>query len=93
MRTHHIVTSYVMPTWFSEYFAFPLSISFHLCHAFIFIYTLLLPLGEKDEACETSKGNALLKFGGDFVGIYIYFVLEMVSKVHIVLKFWNFPFS
>ena len=93
MRTHHIVTSYVMPTWFSEYISFPLSMSFHLYSTFISIHTLLLPLGEKDAACETSKGNALSKFGGVFVGIHIYFMFEMVSKVYIVLRFPNFPFS
>ena len=63
----------------------PGSISFHSCPTFVFVYKLLLPIGEKSGACEISKGNALSKFGGGFVGWYVYFMLEMVGKVYIAL--------
>jgi hypothetical protein len=45
--------------FFSEYFGFTLSVSFHQCSILIFIYTFLLPEGQMDEAWEPSKSNAL----------------------------------
>ena len=36
--------------FFSEYFGFTLSVSFHQCSILIFIYTFLLPEGQMDEA-------------------------------------------
>ena len=38
-----------------EYFSFSLSVSFHQCSIFIFIYMLLLPDGQAGEAWEPSK--------------------------------------
>ena len=40
--------------FFSQYFCFPLSVSFHQC-CIIIIYTFLLPEGQTDETWETSK--------------------------------------
>jgi hypothetical protein len=39
----------------SEYFGFPLSVSFQQCYILIFIYMLLLPDGRTGEAREPSK--------------------------------------
>jgi hypothetical protein len=39
----------------SQYFCFPLSVSFHQCSILIFIYMLLLAERQTGEACELSK--------------------------------------
>jgi hypothetical protein len=55
---------------------------------------VLLPLADKDGEYESSKGNALSKFGWFFlVEKYFYFMLEIVSTVYIAIRFSNFPFS
>ena len=41
--------------FFSEYFAFILTVSFHLCYLIIFIYMLLLPERQMGEAWESSN--------------------------------------
>jgi hypothetical protein len=46
---------------FSEYFAFPLSVSFHKCSIFIFIYMSLFPDGQTGEAWEPSKKTMLFR--------------------------------
>jgi len=49
--------------FFSQYFCFPLSVSFYQC-CIIIIYTFLLPEGQTDEAWEPSKkSNAVTEIG------------------------------
>jgi hypothetical protein len=50
----------------SEYFSFPLSVSFHHCSILIFIYILLLPEGQMGEAWEPSKDRCFFCNRGAF---------------------------
>jgi hypothetical protein len=46
---------------FSEFFSFPLPVSFHQCSILIFIYMLLLPEGQRAKPGYLPKSSVLLE--------------------------------
>jgi hypothetical protein len=47
--------------FFSEYFCFPLFVSFHRCPILTFMYILLLPERQAGEVRDLPKSNTLLE--------------------------------
>jgi hypothetical protein len=55
LHTHSYIYHQRCIMFLSQYFSFPLPVSFHQCSILIFMYTLLLPEGQTGEVWETSK--------------------------------------
>ena len=56
LRVIFVTDSLVLGTgFFFDYFAFPLSVSFHQLSVLMFVYMSLLPEGKVKEVCKTSK--------------------------------------
>jgi hypothetical protein len=71
-----VVKKVALDWFFSKYFGFPVSLSFHQCCILIFIYTLLLPEGKMGEAWVTSKKSAVSEIGEHWLEKYF----QLVSK-------------
>jgi hypothetical protein len=54
---------------FSQYFCFPLSVSFHQCSMLIFIYMLLFQMGKREKPENLPKSNVLHETGEHWIEI------------------------
>jgi hypothetical protein len=64
-----VVNHVILCQYVSQYFCFPLSVTFHQCTILILIYMLLLPEGQTDEdwvpsekICYYANGNRIRSF-------------------------------
>ena len=65
-----------------EYFSFPLSVSFHQCSTFIFIFTLLIPDGQTLEVWEPSKKQCSFRNLEvlDTTALSLFFILQGIKN-------------